>query len=96
MAHPSPIFSTSKWFRTIRARDTAQTMLSTIWLAAMEASENIDIVTELKSIRIMNGMVITKPEGLDVTWGMLLRFVFIRPAFRQSNPDIASPYGWTG
>ena len=44
---------------------------------------------------MLNGMMITKPEGSTSLWGMLLRFVFIRP-FAQSNPDIASPYGWTG
>ena len=57
--------------QTIRARDTAQTSaVDHLVGRAMEASENIDIVTELKSIRTMlNGMMITKPEGLDVTLG---------------------------
>jgi len=37
---------------------------------AMEASDNLDILTELRSIRqMLNGMMITRPEGLDVTLG---------------------------
>ena len=37
---------------------------------AMEASDNLDVVTELRSIRqMLNGMMITRPEGLDVTLG---------------------------
>ena len=37
---------------------------------AMEASDNLDILTELRSIRrMLNGMMITRPEGLDVTIG---------------------------
>ena len=36
----------------------------------MEASDNLDVVTELRSIRqMLNGMMITRPEGLDVTLG---------------------------
>ena len=57
--------------QTIRARDAAQTSaVDHLVGRAMEASENIDILTELKSIRTMlNGMMITKPDGLDVTLG---------------------------
>ena len=37
---------------------------------AMEVSENVDVLTELRSIRqMLNGMMITRPEGLDVTLG---------------------------
>ena len=37
---------------------------------AIEASENLDVLTELRSIRqMLNGMMITYPEGLDVTLG---------------------------
>ena len=37
---------------------------------AIEASENLDTLTELRSIRqMLNGMMITRPEGLDVTLG---------------------------
>ena len=37
---------------------------------AMEASDNLDVVTELRSIRqMLNGMMITRPEGLDITLG---------------------------
>ena len=37
---------------------------------AMDASENVDILTELRSIRqMLDGMMITRPEGLDVTLG---------------------------
>ena len=37
---------------------------------AMKASDNLDVVTELRSIRqMLNGMMITHPEGLDVTLG---------------------------
>ena len=37
---------------------------------AIEASDNLDILTELRSIRqMLNGMMITRPEGLDVTLG---------------------------
>ena len=37
---------------------------------AMKASDNLDVVTELRSIRqMLNGMMITRPEGLDVTLG---------------------------
>ncbi len=37
---------------------------------AMEAAENIDVLTELRSIRqMLGGMMITRPEGLDVTLG---------------------------
>lgn len=37
---------------------------------AIDASDNLDILTELRSIRqMMNGMMITRPEGLDVTLG---------------------------
>ena len=37
---------------------------------AIEASDNLDILTELRSIRqMLNGMIITRPEGLDVTLG---------------------------
>ena len=37
---------------------------------ANEAAENIDVLTELRSIRqMLGGMMITRPEGLDVTLG---------------------------
>ena len=37
---------------------------------AIEASDNLDILTELRSIRqMLNGMMITRPEGLGVTLG---------------------------
>ena len=37
---------------------------------AMDASNNLDMLTELRSIRqMLDGMMITKPEGLDVTLG---------------------------
>ena len=37
---------------------------------AIDASDNLDILTELRSIRqMLNGMMITRPEGLDVTLG---------------------------
>lgn len=37
---------------------------------AMEASENADVLSELRNIRkMLNGMMITRPEGLDVTLG---------------------------
>ena len=37
---------------------------------AMEASDDLDILTELRKIRqMLNGMMITRPEGLDVTLG---------------------------
>ena len=57
--------------QTIRARDAVQTSaVDHLVGRAMDASENIDILTELKGIRTMlNGMMITKPEGLEVTLG---------------------------
>lgn len=37
---------------------------------AMEAAESADVLNELRSIRqMLNGMMITRPEGLDVTLG---------------------------
>jgi flagellar biosynthesis protein FlhF len=37
---------------------------------AMDASNNLDMLTELRSIRqMLDGMMITRPEGLDVTLG---------------------------
>ena len=37
---------------------------------AIEASDNLEVLTELRGIRTMlNGMMITRPEGLDVTLG---------------------------
>jgi len=37
---------------------------------AIEESDNLDVLTELRSIRqMLNGMMITRPEGLDVTLG---------------------------
>ena len=37
---------------------------------AIEASDNLDVVTELRGIRkMLNGMMITNPEGLDITLG---------------------------
>ena len=37
---------------------------------AIEAADNLEVLTELKGIRkMLNGMMITRPEGLDVTLG---------------------------
>ena len=37
---------------------------------AIEASDNLDVLTELRGIRkMLNGMMITHPEGLDITLG---------------------------
>lgn len=37
---------------------------------AMEAAESADVLSELRNIRkMLNGMIITRPEGLDVTLG---------------------------
>ena len=37
---------------------------------AIEASDNLEVLTELRDIRkMLNGMIVTQPEGLDVTLG---------------------------
>ena len=57
--------------QAVRHRETDQTSaVDHLVGRAMAATDNLDILTELKSIRTMlNGMMITKPEGLDVTLG---------------------------
>ena len=56
---------------TIRDRgQPASTAADHLVGRAMEAAENIDVLTELRSIRqMLGGMMITRPEGLDVTLG---------------------------
>ena len=56
---------------TVRDRSEASTStVDHLVGRAMEASDNLDILTELRSIRqMLNGMMITRPEGLDVTLG---------------------------
>lgn len=56
---------------TVRERgDTATSTVDHLVDRAMAASDNLDILTELRSIRqMLNGMMITRPEGLDVTLG---------------------------
>ena len=56
---------------TVRDRGGASTStVDHLVERAMDASENLDILTELRSIRqMLDGMMITKPEGLDVTLG---------------------------
>ena len=56
---------------TVRDRsNTAVSAVDHLVGRAIEASDNLDILTELRSIRqMLNGMMITRPEGLDVTLG---------------------------
>ena len=56
---------------TVRERGRASTStVDHLVGRAMDASENVDILTELRSIRqMLDGMMITRPEGLDVTLG---------------------------
>ena len=56
---------------TVRERGSASTStVDHLVGRAMDASENVDILTELRSIRqMLDGMMITRPEGLDVTLG---------------------------
>ena len=56
---------------TVRERGDASTStVDHLVDRAMAASDNLDILTELRSIRqMLNGMMITRPEGLDVTLG---------------------------
>ena len=56
---------------TVRDRSDAQTStVDHLVGRAIEATDNLDILTELRSIRqMLNGMMITRPEGLDVTLG---------------------------
>ena len=56
---------------TVRERGKASTStVDHLFGPAMEASDNLDILTEFRSIRkMLNGMMITHPEGLDVTLG---------------------------
>jgi len=56
---------------TVRDRGGAQTSAADHLVGrAIEASDNLDVLTELRSIRqMLNGMMITRPEGLDVTLG---------------------------
>jgi len=56
---------------TVRDRGPASTStVDHLVGRAIEASDNLDVLTELRSIRqMLNGMMITRPEGLDVTLG---------------------------
>ncbi len=56
---------------TVRDRsNTSASAVDHLVGRAIEASANLDILTELRSIRqMLNGMMITRPEGLDVTLG---------------------------
>ena len=56
---------------TVRDRsNTSASAVDHLVGRAIEASDNLDILTELRSIRqMLNGMMITCPEGLDVTLG---------------------------
>ena len=56
---------------TVRDRGSASaSTVDHLVRRTMEASDNLDVVTELRSIRqMLNGMMITRPEGLDVTLG---------------------------
>ena len=56
---------------TVRDRgEASQSTVDHLFGRAIEASDNLDILTELRSIRqMLNGMMITRPEGLDVTLG---------------------------
>jgi len=55
----------------VRDRDTKQTSAAeNLAGRAIEAADNLEVLTELKSIkRMLNGMMITRPEGLDITFG---------------------------
>ena len=56
---------------TVRNRSNAQTStVDHLVGRAIEATDNLDILTELRNIRhMLSGMMITHPEGLDVTLG---------------------------
>ena len=56
---------------TVRKRSEGSTSTVDHFVGrAIEASDNLDILNELRSIRqMLNGMMITRPEGLDVTLG---------------------------
>ena len=56
---------------TVRNRSDAQTStVDHLVGRAIEATDNLDILTELRNIRhMLSGMMITHPEGLDVTLG---------------------------
>ena len=57
--------------KRVRDRDATQTSTAENLVGrAIEASDSLDVLTELKSIRkMLNGMMITRPDGLDVTLG---------------------------
>ena len=57
--------------KRVRDRDSAHVSAAENLVGrASEASDNLELLTELKSIRkMLNGMMITRPEGLDVTLG---------------------------
>ena len=57
--------------KTVRNRSDAQTStVDHLVGRAIEATDNLDIVTELRNIRhMLSGMMITHPDGLDVTLG---------------------------
>ncbi len=56
---------------TVRNRSNAQTStVDHLVGRAIEATENLDILAELRNIRhMLSGMMITHPDGLDVTLG---------------------------
>ena len=55
---------------TVRNRSDAQTStVDHLVGRAIEATDNLDILTELRNIGTLSGMMITHPEGLDVTLG---------------------------
>ena len=56
---------------TVRNRSDAQTStVDHLVGRAIEATDNLDILTELRNIRhMLSGMMITHPDGLDVTLG---------------------------
>ena len=57
--------------KTVRNRSDAQTStVDHLVGRAIEATDNLDILTELRNIRhMLSGMMITHPDGLDVTLG---------------------------
>ena len=57
--------------KRVRDRDSAHVSAAENLVGrASEASDNLELLTELKSIRkMLNGMMITRPDGLDVTLG---------------------------
>ena len=57
--------------KRVRDRDSAHISAAENLVGrASEASDNLELLTELKSIRkMLNGMMITRPDGLDVTLG---------------------------